>query len=130
MDTLSDKVTIVVDASSGISHAAAKLFAVEGAKVIVAARRRAGLEALVSEITQAGGDAVAGDVKEESYANVVVDLALTKCGGLDVAFINVDTFGAMGPTPDVSLCDWTHTVETNLTSAFRAAKYQVPANPD
>jgi len=129
MKTLSNKVAIVVGASSGIGHAAAKLFAAEGASVVVAARRQVELDALVSEITQAGGKAVAlaGDVKKETYANALVDLALTQYGGLDVAFNNVGTLGAMGPTPDVSLCDWTHTVETNLTSAFLAAKYQVPA---
>lgn len=55
----------------------AKLFAREGAKVVVAARCQAELDALVKEITQAGGHAVAlaGDVKDEAYAHALVELA-------------------------------------------------------
>ena len=46
---------------------------------------------------------------------------------LDVAFNNVGTLGPMGPTTQVSLADWEHTVATNLTSAFMAANHQIPA---
>ena len=35
--------------------------------------------------------------------------------------------GEMGPTPDVSLSGWKDTIETNLTSAFLGAKYQIPS---
>ena len=54
MNALADKVAIVAGASSGIGHATAKLFAREGAKVVVGARRKAELEALVAEIEAAG----------------------------------------------------------------------------
>ncbi len=99
MKTLSNKIAIVVGASSGIDHATAKLFAAEDASVIVAARRQVELDTLVSEIGEAGGDtvALAGDVKNESHANDLVALALTQYGGLDIAFNNVGTLGAMGP---------------------------------
>lgn len=129
MYSLLNKVAIVAGASSGIGYASAKLFAAEGAKVVVAARRDAELQALVAEIVEADGEAIAlaGDVKDEAYAKALVELATSRFGGLDVAFNNVGTLGAMGPTPDVSLADWTDTVETNLTSAFLAAKHQVPA---
>lgn len=101
MNTLTNKVAIVAGASSGIGHATAKLFAAEGASVVVAARRQVELDALVSEITQGGGQAVAlaGDVKDETYASALADLALTEYNGLDVAINNVGTLGAMGPTP-------------------------------
>ena len=54
MIALSNKVAIVTGASSGIGYATAKLFASEGAKVVVAARRQAELDSLVEEIAQAG----------------------------------------------------------------------------
>lgn len=129
MSALSNKVAIVTGASSGIGYATAKLFAGEGAKLVVAARRQAELEALVEEITRAGGHAVAlaGDVKDEAYAKALVELAVARYGGLDVAFNNAGTIGAMGATPGVPLAEWENTLRTNLTSAFLGAKHQIPA---
>ena len=129
MTALANKIAIITGASSGIGYATAKLFAREGAGVIVAARRQPELDALVEEITQAGGYAVAlaGDVKDEAFAKALVELATGHFGGLDIAFNNAGTIGAMGATPDVSLVEWEGTIRTNLTSAFLGAKYQIPA---
>ena len=132
MPALSNKVAIVTGASSGIGYATSKLFAREGARVIAAARRQPELDALVEEITQAGGQAIAlaGDVKDEAFAKALVELAVGRFGGLDVAFNNAGTLGEMGATPDVSLAEWEETISTNLTSAFLGAKYQIPAMLD
>ena len=129
MTALSNKVAIITGASSGIGYATAKLFSSVGAKVVVAARRQAELDALVEEISQAGGQAVAlaGDVRDEAFAKALVELAKDHFGGLDVAFNNAGTLGEMGATPDVSLSEWENTISTNLTSAFLGAKYQIPA---
>src|SRR5687768_11365867 len=111
MTALADKVAIVTGASSGIGRATAKLFAREGAKVVVSARRCPELDELVREIEADGGQAVAvaGDVRDESHAEALVDAAVSRFGGLDVAFNNAATTGAMGATPDVTLAGWTET---------------------
>lgn len=129
MFALANKIAIVSGASSGIGRATAKLFAEEGAKVVVAARRQAELDALVAEIEEADGTAIAlaGDVTDEAYAKALVDLAIERFGGLDIAFNNVGAVGPMGPISDLSLKGWRETLDTNLTSAFLGAKYQVPA---
>ena len=129
MTALANRVAIVTGASSGIGYATAKLFAREGAKVVVAARRQVQLDALVAEIAALGGHAVAlaGDVKEEAYAQALVETAVREFGGLDVAFNNAGTLGEMGVTSTVSLAGWNDTLATNLTSAFLGAKYQIPA---
>ena len=91
MFALANKVAIVTGASSGIGRATAKLFAEAGAKMVVAARRQAELDALVAEIEDADGTAIAlaGDVSDEAYAKALVDLAVGRFGGLDIAFNNV-----------------------------------------
>ncbi len=129
MALLTDKVAIVTGASSGIGYETSKLFANEGASVVVGARREKELKALVDEITNAGGKAVSlvGDVKDEGYAKALVELAVEKFGGLDVAFNNAGTLGAMGDTSEITLEGWMDTLNTNLTSAFLGAKYQIAA---
>ena len=126
---LANKVAIITGASSGIGYATAQLFAQEGAKVVVTARRQAELDALVAIITVAGGEAVAlaGDVRDEAFAKAAVELALQHFGGLDIAFNNAGTLGEMGATPELSLSAWQQAIDTNLTSAFLGAKYQIPA---
>jgi NAD(P)-dependent dehydrogenase (short-subunit alcohol dehydrogenase family) len=129
MNVLSNKVAIVTGASSGIGHATAKIFAGEGAKVIVTARRQSELDKLVAEIAAAGGEAVAvaGDVKDEALAKMLVDTAIGRFGGLDIAFNNAGIVGETGLISELTLKAWHDTIDTNLTSAFLGAKYQVPA---
>jgi NAD(P)-dependent dehydrogenase (short-subunit alcohol dehydrogenase family) len=129
MFDLTDKVAIVTGASSGIGRAAAKLFAEHGAAVVAAARRADELERLVAEIEARGGTAaaLAGDVRDEAHQKTLVALAAEKFDGLDIAFNNAGWTGEMGETPDVSVEGWRDTIDTNLTSAFLAAKHQIPA---
>ena len=129
MTTLANKVALVTGASSGIGRATARLFAREGARLIVTARRKTELDTLVDEIAAAGGEAVAiaGDVRDEALAQSAVDAAVRHFGGLDIAFNNAATLGVNEPTADVTLDRWQQTIDTNLTSAFLGAKHQLPA---
>lgn len=126
---LEDKSIIITGASSGIGAAAGKLFADEGANVILGARRSAELEALAGTINRGNGRAVflAGDVGEDGYAQGLVDLAVKEFGGLSGAFNNAGIVGEMGSVLDMDLANWNRVIQVNLTSAFLAAKAQVPA---
>ncbi|BCQ35910.1 MULTISPECIES: SDR family oxidoreductase [Erwinia] len=129
MMMLKNKTALITGASSGIGREAAKIFAKEGAALVLVARRAAELGSLVDEIISSGGRAVmlAADVKDEACAKEAVRLAVHHFGGLDIAFNNAATMGEMGETTGISLEGWNETIETNLTSAFLAAKYQIPA---
>lgn len=129
MKMLEGKVAIVTGASSGIGRAAARLFAAEGARVVLVARRKMELDALAAEIAAAGGECavLAGDVREEDTARKGVALAGRAFGGLDIAFNNAGSLGEMGAVTDISLDGWREAIEINLTSAFLAARHQIPA---
>ncbi|MHC8492521.1 SDR family oxidoreductase [Thalassospira sp. SM2505] len=125
---LENKVVIITGASSGIGAASAKLFASEGAKLVLAARNADRLDTVVGEITGAGGQAfgMAGDVCEEAFAKALVNAAVGEYGGLDVGFNNAGRLGTLGSLDDITVEDWEQTLRTNLTASMFGAKYQLP----
>ena len=91
MSKLANKVAIVTGGSKGIGAAIAKALAAEGASVVVNyASSKAGADAVVSAIVEAGGRAVAvgGDVSKAADAQRIVDTAIDTYGRLDVLVNN------------------------------------------
>lgn len=128
MAMLQDKSIIVTGASSGIGRAAALLFAHEGARLVLVARRNADLEDVAEEVFRAGSVAMvcAGDVTAVDTHDRAVSMALDAYGRLNGAFNNAGAVGAMRPLADLSPGDWMKTIDVNLTSAFLAARAQIP----
>ena len=95
-NSLRGKVVLITGASSGFGEDAARLFAKEGCKVIVAARRLERLQALAEEIQKQGGEAVAipVDVSEMAEIRLMVQTALDLYERIDILFNNAG-FGAM-----------------------------------
>ena len=90
MAALTGKVVIVTGASSGFGAAAAKLFAKDGCKVILAARRLDRLQEMAKEIRDEGGYAlpVAMDVSQSVQIKAMVDFSLDAFGQIDILFNN------------------------------------------
>lgn len=82
---INQQVVAIVGASSGIGRETALQFAREGAKVVVSARNQAGLDSLVEEIRQAGGEAtaIAADVRDFKQVQAIADQAIQQYGRLD-----------------------------------------------
>jgi len=127
MGRLEDKVALIAGASSGIGRATALLFAREGARLVLGARRQGELDALAAEISATGGTAavLAGDVRAEEYDRALAALAVERFGRLDIAVNNAGTLGEKGPSTEISAKGWEDTLAVNLTGAFFGAKHQI-----
>ncbi len=126
---LKDKVVFITGASSGMGEAAARLFAKEGAKIVVAARRRDRLEDLVRELESEGSEALAVtcDVSDEESIATAVDQTVKAFGRLDAALNNAGISGDHGPLDGFGLDDFDRYVSTNLRGVFACIKYEAKA---
>lgn len=130
MKRMQDKVIIVTGASSGLGAATARQLGAEGAKVVLAARRRDQGEAVLRDIKDAGGEGlfVRADVNNTDDVKAMVAAAVKRYGGLDGAFNNA---GITGPVlealADIDEAAWDETLATNLRAVFVCMKHQIPA---
>jgi NAD(P)-dependent dehydrogenase (short-subunit alcohol dehydrogenase family) len=126
---LDEKVAFVSGAGRGIGAAAARLFAREGARVLLAARTEGQLKAVTEEIRQAGGTAayVVGDLADPAAVRAAVGRAVDLYGRLDVAFNNGATITPPGPVDRVSVADFDRLYEVNLRGVWLSMVAQVEA---
>ena len=123
MNVLSEKVAIVTGASTGIGRSIALAFAREGAKVVLAARRREKLEQLAAEISAGGGTAsiVPTDVSAEADVIELFRKTMELHKQVDILVNNAGT--AVGkPTDEMTLAEWQKVIDVNLTGAFLCSR--------
>lgn len=125
----SNKVVIVTGGTSGIGRAAAHAFAREGAKVVVSGRREKEGNAVVNEITSAGGEAlfVKTDVTKESEIAALVARTLERFGRLDIAFNNAGLLGPLASTTEQTAENYEQIFDANVKGVFFSMKHQIPA---
>ncbi|HEX4979721.1 MAG TPA: SDR family NAD(P)-dependent oxidoreductase [Acidimicrobiales bacterium] len=121
------KVAIVTGAGSGIGEAAARLFAREGARVVVADVSRRKAQATAAAILDGGGEAlgVEVDVRSSDGCEAMVAAAVDTWGRLDVLYNNAGTTRP-GSAPDLSEDDWDLVLDTNLKAVWLGCKFAIP----
>jgi NAD(P)-dependent dehydrogenase (short-subunit alcohol dehydrogenase family) len=125
---LQGKVALITGAAHGMGETEAKMFAKEGAKVVVADVDEAGGQQVVAGIAEVGGEAlfVRLDVTSEADWQRAVDAAVSRFGRLDVLVNNAGISGSSG----VDLLDtraWDQVMEVNAKGVFLGLKYAIPA---
>lgn len=120
---------MITGSSSGIGAAAARLFAAEGARVALMARRKDRLEALVQEITGAGGQAVAvpGDVTSDVDVERAVAVTVDAFGGLDGAFNNAGYAEAGSLIHETDRAVFDRIMDVNVGGVWNCMHRQIPA---
>jgi NAD(P)-dependent dehydrogenase (short-subunit alcohol dehydrogenase family) len=126
-DRLKDKVCIVTGGGAGLGEATSRLFAEEGARVVIADIDQANAERVAGEITRTGGDAIAvvADVAEPEAVKAVIRTTLDYGNRIDVLVNNAAVGGAHYnyTVVDAPLEQWTRCTNVNLRGPFLCMKY-------
>ncbi len=124
---MKDKVGIVTAAGSGMGRAGAVRFAREGASVAVVDVDKQAVDAVVKEITSAGGKAlgIAADLRQDENARRIVRETANKFGGLDFVWNHL---GHPGPASveGIEMKDWELAVDLNLRSQIVTTEAALP----
>ncbi|MDD6096582.1 MAG: SDR family NAD(P)-dependent oxidoreductase [Firmicutes bacterium] len=129
MDRLKDKVAIVTGSTSGIGIGIAKLFAAEGAKVVICGRREAKGQGVVDEIAAAGGEAWYHfmDITQPESVEALVKDTVEKYGKLDILVNNAANVALKdGNVSELTLEMWDAILQSDLRGTFWATKCALP----
>ena len=126
---LQDKVTIITGGASGMGRVAARMFAAEGARVVVADVTEPAAQSVVDEVRSAGGEAVAvvADVAKEADAKRMVDEAVAAFGRVDVLYNNAGIMPAADHSVvDTDVATWDKVMAVNVRGVFLGCKFAIP----
>jgi len=121
---LKDKIAIITGGGSGIGKAIAKEFAKEGAKIVLAARNQANMDATVKEIQTMGGTAKAipCDVTKEQQVIAMVKEAVKTFGRINILVNNSGIGGPTANVVDLPLEGWNEIIAVDLTGSMLCAR--------
>ncbi len=125
MDRLKGKTAVITGGNSGVGAATAKLFAAEGADVIITARREAALAQVAKEIEEAGGSvlAVSTDISKPEDPERLMQTVMDKYGKIDILVNNAGILEeGLKPIDRYSDEDLDRIIETNQKGTMRCMR--------
>jgi meso-butanediol dehydrogenase/(S,S)-butanediol dehydrogenase/diacetyl reductase len=127
MYRLASKVALITGGTSGIGEATARLFAAEGAAVVITGRRTDAGRAVVADIRASGGEAsfVRADHTRARDCERAVEATLARHGRIDILFNNAGVV-TRGRAESVTETDWLHTLSLNVTAVWRMSRLVLP----
>jgi len=127
MERFTEKVAIVVGATSGMGEASAYRFADERAKVLVVGRREDKGQKVVEKINKKGGIAsfLKADISKQDDCRKIMDTAVERYKRIDV-LANIAGIHISKGVEDITVEEWDYLMNTNLKSFFLLCKYAVP----
>lgn len=127
MFDMQDKVALVAGATSGIGEATARMFAREGARVMLAGRRESLLQEICADISGKGQSAayVVCDVTDEDAVKNMVEATVKTFGRLDYTYNNAGIMGDDIETARLASSEFDRIVNTNMRSVFLCMKYEL-----
>jgi meso-butanediol dehydrogenase / (S,S)-butanediol dehydrogenase / diacetyl reductase len=125
MGKLDNRIAVITGGGSGIGEATARLFAAEGARVVV-----------IADIDERNGQRVAGeigaaamlhktDVSDPGQVEALVKSTVDRFGRLDIIFNNAFAT-RMGPVGEISVEDWHKTISVTLSGVFYGMRFALP----
>lgn len=130
MARLQDKVAVISGGAGSIGAATARLFAAEGARVVVADLDESGLAAVVDELGSDRAALALTDVTDSDQVRAAVTLAVERFGGLDIAFANAGVFGVNAPIVDYPEDVFDRVMAVNVRGSFLLAKHALAVMRD
>jgi NADP-dependent 3-hydroxy acid dehydrogenase YdfG len=112
---IADKVVVITGASSGLGESTARLLAASGAKVVLGARRKERIDAIVKDITTKGGSALGfkTDVTRRGDVEALVRGAMDKHGRIDV-IVNNSGIMPIAPMAALKVEEWDRMIDVNI----------------
>jgi NAD(P)-dependent dehydrogenase (short-subunit alcohol dehydrogenase family) len=127
MSRLAGKVAVITGGAGGIGRTAGKLFAAEGASVVLVDLNEAALQEAVKAVGSGAASYVVADTTQPEQVQAFVNAALQRHGGVDVFLANAGVEGTLQAIPDYPIDVFDQVMAVNVRGVWLGLKYVIPA---